>query len=102
MKTLIYNYIKNHPQTTYAELSRDVDGFSGDRQTMYQSGIVLWLNMSKEAEDAIQELVAENLIFASVSTLPYLIDGPVLNLPIAKVNRRYKNPHWLPLVFSVK
>jgi hypothetical protein len=34
------------------------------------------------------------------SRLTYIIDGKFLSLPIAKNERHYKKPHWLPVVLN--
>ncbi|ASL80483.1 hypothetical protein GBLP1_g1999 [Lactiplantibacillus plantarum] len=36
------------------------------------------------------------------SPMIYLIDGVVPSMPVAKTNREYKHPHWVPVVFTVE
>jgi hypothetical protein len=38
----------------------------------------------------------------SCSVLVYMFDGAMLGLPLAKRQRPYKKPHWMPMTFALK
>lgn len=47
------------------------------------------------------KLLNDNKIKCNASIfLTYLLDGHVLNLPLAKSARNYKNPRWCPVTLS--
>lgn len=63
--------------------------------------IVIWANLSDDAAAAIRYLIeAERIHLTPTSLLVYLVDGLTLTLPVAKQARRYKKPHWLPVVLD--
>lgn len=85
---------------SFAEL-RQLDGFPG--KFSYEiadppaANIVLWIGVSEEAIDALNELASVGEIhFWPTSPLVYLCDGALLKLPVARGVRRYAKPHWLP------
>lgn len=63
--------------------------------------IVLWHGWNDEAVQVIQEVMQENEIkLTGTDTLVYLVDGRVLNLPVAtKINHHYKEARWYPMLF---
>ena len=62
----------------------------------------MWVNVSRAADQALSELLAEDYCHMKTTAfLTYLVDGITLNLPIAKQRRKYKTPHWLPVVFNL-
>lgn len=89
---------------TFAELAR-LPGFNGDLMISITSdkvaNMILWANMSEEAVDAIETIRQEGE-YQVVPTTPltYIIDGCALAMPLAKSKRRYKKPHWIPVVFK--
>ena len=104
IKKNILNFIKNNPKSSFAELESNIADFKGDHTFgNLTSNIVFWQGMSKEAIDAISELVRENKIdIEEVSKRIYAIDSDTLvNLPIGRNSKNYKRPHWVPLVFTV-
>lgn len=103
----IIEHIKFHAGTTFAGLQR-VFGEEFDGEFDYgliSQNIVFWTKMNKKFIDIINKLIKEKKlkILASPSNiLCYVADGRALTLPIAKkVNHNYKEPHWIPLTFSV-
>jgi hypothetical protein len=51
----------------------------------------------------MKELLANGEIRAEpTNVMTYMIDGSVLQLPLAKSIRNYKERHWLPVVFNIK
>jgi len=62
--------------------------------------IILWPNISQAMADALTSLVKTGRLHMHPSSvLVYFADGESLNLPLAKKDRQYKKPHWLPVVF---
>jgi hypothetical protein len=105
MKTEILAYVKEHPGTSFVELQRVVPGFSGEK-TLWsgerEDNILLWDSISQEGIEALQELMQSNDIeVRSSHFLVYMVDGILLNLPIARRRVHYKKPHWLPATMSV-
>lgn len=93
LKTCGYKYV------TFAQLSKNVEGFKGDLQitpTKYPT-IVIWDGLSQEAFDAIVYL-GEKLEMQPTHFLTYLHDGMYLNMPLAEKPYHYKKPHWSPTV----
>lgn len=110
MKNEILAYIKGKGNVSFAELSKDIDGFNGDMQMRIseeapsgpKGNVILWTGISAAAAAAIVDLIAEKKI-CSITTnwLTYLADGTALSLPLVKGNYHYKKPHWLPVVFNL-
>ena len=89
---------------SFAEMSR-IDGFSGDDLEAVIPGteVVLWAGMSQVGYKAWATLMDAKLIEpAPTTTFVYLIDGAHIQLPVANASyiKRYKKPHWLPVVFN--
>ena len=97
--------LKNNIGITFAQLSKNIDGFNGD---MYISdkdtNVILWVEISKEATQAIENLVKTNKILVDkTSPLCYYIDGMIPNIKLAKKNKKYKKLHWLPVaIYLIK
>jgi hypothetical protein len=65
--------------------------------------IVFWSGVSKELHEAIREAIVSGRIHAAPTVpLTYMIDGRMLDLPIAKRPPKsgYKQTRWLPVVFN--
>lgn len=68
-----------------------------------ESNVVLWAGMSDALVAALQALRDENAInLVPCSSLVYVIDGALLQLPLAKriPKRGYAEPHWAPCVLK--
>jgi hypothetical protein len=103
LKEAIYDYIKHHPGTSFAELDR-IKGVSGGDVQLTIDSLVLWAGLTEDGAKAIQELLGKKLIkYQGAPEFIYLIDGKRLNLPIAKTKAaiKAKKPRWLPVVFNV-
>lgn len=105
LKATISAYLDRRSGVSFVELSRDIDGFHGDLAWgSNETNVVFWTAMSKEAIDAMMQLIREGKIkpTATESTLMvYAFDGGVIDMPIAtSVRRKYAKPRWLPTVFS--
>lgn len=105
MKEKIFEYIKSHPGTSFAELSHSIEGFKGDRMLTRAEtpNVIYWSGLSSGACDAIGELIREGRVeLDPADILTYMMDGEVLQYPIYKrVGYNYKTPHWLPVVLNL-
>jgi len=101
MKEAIYKLVADRDWVTFAELSRDIDGFRGNWAIEAAPNVFFWTALSEEALDALDELFAEKrIVYAPAHPLSYLADGGLLRLPLAKrPNKKggYKKPHWVPV-----
>lgn len=103
MRTALFEYIRDRGSVTHVELCRDVPGFAGDDTAANpNNNIIFWQGVNIDAYNVLRDLIADNLVTsAKTNPLTYAFDGFVLSLPIAKrLDRAYKRPHWLPLVFN--
>ena len=62
--------------------------------------IVLWTGVSKTFVDAF-DFIRSKIRLKSTSELTYLIDGGILQMPIAKKKCDYKEPHWAPVCLNL-
>lgn len=82
---------------SFVELSR-LDGFTGEASMEIEDkNIHLWFHCSLHAVEALKQLLNEQLIeIHSTSHLTYLADGQVPRYPVARQDRAYKTPRWMP------
>ena len=101
MAEQILAMVTNKGNVSFAELER-IEGFGGGDLEMCIPGhnLVMWQGLTSEAGDALEEL-RELIHPKPTSVLVYLIDGKVPHLPVVKSGRRYKKPHWAPLIFNL-
>ena len=105
MKDKIFNYINKYQNVTFAELSKNIEGFKGNLELNAHDNpnIIFWQFLSTEAFDALQKLMKEKILdLKPASMLTYFIDGIILKLPIVTKNLNYQTPHWLPVVLNIK
>lgn len=100
-------FIKDHPGTTYAEIETVFDriGFEWKGDLVQCDGandsIVFWEDWNSEAIKVVNGLLQSGAIRKEPThPIIYIVDGKTLPLPAAKVRRKYKKPHWLPITFS--
>jgi hypothetical protein len=88
---------------TFAELFRENDDFRGrESLNLRDLNIVIWPKVSDDFIDAIIELLNDKSIeMIQASERTYMLDGEVVDLPIAKSDRKYKKPHWRPVTISL-
>jgi hypothetical protein len=101
MKESILNCVSKGG-VSFVELSREVPGFNGDNWLRNDKNMVYWSSISDEAAQALLDLEMANLI-KKVPCHPiiYMVDGGWMDLPMVKQDRTYKNPHWLPVTYSL-
>jgi len=100
-------YIQKYDHVTFVELTRQIGGESKGDYT-YEAAmfpnVVLWIGMSKPFVEALGIVIKRSAVKPTV-VLTYILDGAALKLPLVKGGslatvRRYKKPHWLPVVFT--
>lgn len=103
MKEQILNIIQQlKGGVSFVQLEHRIEGFSGDLMWGVEGNIFFWFSLSQEAINALESLNKEGLIeLKPTQLLVYLIDGAIPDAPIAKQHRKYKSPHWLPIVFNL-
>lgn len=104
IKAAILNLIETRNNVTFAEMARDIPGFT-DRDNGLAichgrfENIIYWVDVSPDACEALRELRAEGKIHTKpTGVLTYVIDGTHLNMPVLQSLRPYKTPHWSPVV----
>jgi hypothetical protein len=105
MRTAILDYVKAHPGTTFVELEQVLgESMRGPRALFAgpaEHNIVLWDGVSQEFIDTILALrESGELVVRPTHYLTYVVDGNLLQLPLAK-RAKYKAPHWLPVAFAL-
>jgi len=101
LKRAILEKVERERNATFAELAH-IEGFAGNLDIVNTTAnVLIWMGMSAEAIDAIEQLQRENLIhLAGSSWLVYSWSGgPVPNLPIVKHrprSGRFQKMHWGP------
>ena len=103
MEQKILGLVAERQHVSFVEIKRLLGEDSRGEIWLYlpeHPNIILWPNMSQAMADALTSLVKTGRLYAHPSSvLVYLADGESLNLPLAKQERQYKKPHWLPVVF---
>lgn len=108
MERKLVAYINQNNHVSFVDIERlfreNQFAYEGDRAIIINNdnNLLIWEGWNDIACNIINRVVALGLVIIS-RTIPttYIIDCGGLNLPIAKQwnNRRYKTPHWLPVVF---
>src|SRR5262245_15005970 len=93
-------YVEDNGRVTFAELSARLSPFMethGEHALERLPNLIVWAGMSQAFIDLIRDLLhKQRLMLSTASLWIYLLDGMALNLPLAKSEREYKTPHWLP------
>lgn len=103
MKDAILNYVRERQGVSFAELSKDIPGFRGERTLRHtpHKNLFVWFDLSEEAVSALTELLEKERITVKVTNpLIYICDGMIPQAPVAKKLRDYATPHWLPVSIS--
>lgn len=82
---------------SFVQLST-IDGFNGDASIEVENkNIHLWFHCSINAVDALSQLLNERQIeIHPTSHLTYVVDGQIPRYPVARQDRIYKSPRWMP------
>lgn len=105
LRSAILEYVNANDHVTFAELHRRFESrFNLRGDYAFAPGsfptLILWAGMSEEYCTALQDLTSPDGPLVKVPCAPfvYMIDGQVLNMPVAKRAHTYKEDHWLPIV----
>ena len=103
MKWQIVEHILLNGPATFASLSQNIEGFSGDiTYGIDELNIVFWHNMSLEGITCINQLLTNKFIDCCITNRwCYLYDGKCLNLPIKRRIKEYNRPTLVPQVFRL-
>jgi hypothetical protein len=107
---LALDYIRRYEHVSFIELQRfaeDTLGIpsSGDYALEAAPNLILWAGVSNDFVDLVNAIKATKSVDLNpTSLLVYMVDGGLLNMPIAKRPPRngYKEPHWAPVVLHLK
>jgi hypothetical protein len=104
-----YDLVARQGAVSFVELSRLLAsrGLEVGGEHAMEAGscpnLFLWAGMSEEFFDTVSQLLSSRTVHLK-STLPlvYLVDGGMLDMPIAQRPPRngYREPHWVPAVFN--
>ena len=107
IKELIKNYLSTKRGVSFAEIDRMLDNYNikhNGTKCIYfnkDSNIIAWIDMSEDYMNAILELEEEKVTdMKPCEFIIYMVDGKVLNLPVVKKARNYKELHWAPCVLN--
>lgn len=108
MELKLVDYLNQNNHVSFVEIERlfreNQFDYEGDRSIVINNNInlLIWDNWNDVACNIINRILALGLvrIIPTIATT-YAVDCGWLNIPIAKqlISRKYKNPHWLPVVF---
>lgn len=101
----IYTFIKEQGDgVSFVELLRNFPSGRGDISWMAGEEfgeVILYTGLSETFMTTLNKMVFEKIIKMKPTTpFVYLIDGAMPPYPIVKTARKYKKPHWLPVVFD--
>jgi hypothetical protein len=100
-------FVRDFKAASFTEIGTQLREFgidpAGEFTLLYpgEPSIVLWTGVSEEFIAVLDELLGAKLVhYAPASPWVYLIDGGLLDLPLARRLPRdgYRKPHWLPIV----
>jgi hypothetical protein len=101
LKERIREYVEQTDYVSFAELDNHFGISGGDHTLETVPNLFLWIGMTAEAANAINELLAEHAVYCHPSSLlVYLIDGRRPDMPIPKRMpgaSGFKKPHWAPV-----
>jgi hypothetical protein len=102
----VEEYILEIGSVSFVEIERVLVGrgvdVRGEHAMVIDShNLVMWAAMSEHFMAIMDALQRRKRIEPKpTSILVYLADGALLKFPVAQRARRYKEPHWAPLVWN--
>lgn len=102
----VAEYVQRNDYVTFAEIGRKLEEVGvpvqGEVAIEVAPNVIIWAGVSQEFMDIVRELRKIGAMHAvPASTLTYMIDGQMLNMPVAKriPPGGYTKPHWAPVTF---
>lgn len=101
----LYTFIKERGDgVTFVELKKAFPEAAGDQTWLgpEQLGETLYYNnLSETFIKTLGGMLNIHVRMTPTILLTYLIDGgPIPAYPVVKTARKYKKPHWIPVVFD--
>ncbi len=105
-KDELTEFFRRRPGASMAEIARLLPDARGERSLCadQEGTILIWPDLEQNLVTALCQMMNSGEIeVRPCHVLIYLIDGCVLQMPIAKqMKRPYKKTHWLPVTLSLK
>ncbi|MCK9568916.1 hypothetical protein M0R72_08245 [Candidatus Pacearchaeota archaeon] len=99
LKTAIIDFVSKRQGVSCVELSRAFG--EGSHITEARLNVITAFGLSEELAKALVDLVNEGKLISIPSEfLVYVCDGAIPRWPLAKRDREYKKPHWLPVTYD--
>jgi hypothetical protein len=100
----IIAFVRERGHVSFAELLQHFRGAKGSLCLELTAwNWVLWDGLSEAMCAALKsDRVRAALVPEPCSVFVYLCDGLIPQLPIVSQKRKYRQPHWLPVVFNVR
>ncbi len=106
LKERILKYINRNDNVTFAELTRLIPDFKGDRAMFSKENesLLIWNGVADESIDAISSLIdSGDILMKTTTPFIYFIDGRVPRLKVAKsLKRKYKEKRWIPTILTIR
>jgi hypothetical protein len=99
LKEQILEFVRGRSHVTLPQIRRQFEAARGEfsfRSRNFEN-VVFWEGLSREAIDALEELLEEKAIFMHPASLREYVAGDdwaMLLLPLAMSGRSYASPHW--------
>lgn len=106
ISNVIFDYVKTKRYVSFVEIENIFlkSGFEyrGNLAILHPSisNVVVWIGWNQEAVDVIKEVVDMGVHYVPTAVLTYLIDGKVLDLPVARARKDFKKVHWVPVTLD--
>jgi hypothetical protein len=101
MAKKILEFIKDYRNVSFAELVRRLDAQGDFRLSFPQNhNLVIWEGVSELFATAFNS-IKDRLFEEPCDALIYMMDGMVLNLPIAS-RLDHTEPHWVPTMLNIR
>lgn len=101
----ILGFVRLWGHVTFPELLSALEPYfhvRGERALYLRPNLILWLGVSEQLTQILERMAKTgSLYFQPCHFLVYCCDGVMLRLPIARRQRPYTKPHWLPVTLCV-
>lgn len=104
MAAKILKIVEGYQPTTFAELHRHIGAEMEGEYVVRTPGhpnLILWTNVNETFIGAMNA-IKDKLFPTPVSEMLYMMDGEVLELPIARGSKEYTTPHWVPISLAIR
>jgi hypothetical protein len=109
MKDQIKEFIRSRDNVSFPELMKAIPDSAGDRAICHDNdNLILWGDMSQPFVDTLEALLADGSIefkrvsLAEIAMIHSCTRDSLPDSPIAEGIRKYKTPHWLPVIIRTR